>query len=254
MPVERATPLTCYLPPLPIGPTQPPQPAAPGTLSFSCPSTVCWPHSGGGCDSIFCLVLHWFPGVCEKLCWTCSLKKVVFTWVVPGRSLGVKVGLSKINLLICSLTHSFFFLNQQASRESLSSSLSGDVSEVSLSSQQGALGAPVTPQPSGSPAAMAPQVPATPSKVGVRARLRLVNPAHRVNSCYISSMSLLNQGEPAVSSKVEFFYFMCAGMSFPKNYWKHLLEELLSVLLDLIVEMPGSIFWEKSSKYPPFTL
>lgn len=53
---------------------------------------------------------------------------------------------------------------KKASRESLSSSLSGDVSEVSLSSQQGALGAPVTPQPSGSPAAMAPQGPATPSK------------------------------------------------------------------------------------------
>ncbi|XP_022614105.1 dynactin subunit 1-like isoform X3 [Seriola dumerili] len=53
--------------------------------------------------------------------------------------------------------------SKQASRESLSSSLSGDVSEVGLSSHQGALGAPVVPQPSGSPAAAA--VPATPSKV-----------------------------------------------------------------------------------------
>ncbi|XP_038135050.1 dynactin subunit 1-like isoform X3 [Cyprinodon tularosa] len=53
----------------------------------------------------------------------------------------------------------------RASRESLSASLSGDVSEGSLSSQQGALGAPVTPQPSGSPAALAPQTPAPPSKV-----------------------------------------------------------------------------------------
>ncbi|XP_022614107.1 dynactin subunit 1-like isoform X5 [Seriola dumerili] len=52
--------------------------------------------------------------------------------------------------------------SKQASRESLSSSLSGDVSEVGLSSHQGALGAPVVPQPSGSPAAAA--VPATPSK------------------------------------------------------------------------------------------
>ncbi|XP_022614103.1 dynactin subunit 1-like isoform X1 [Seriola dumerili] len=52
---------------------------------------------------------------------------------------------------------------KKASRESLSSSLSGDVSEVGLSSHQGALGAPVVPQPSGSPAAAA--VPATPSKV-----------------------------------------------------------------------------------------
>ncbi|XP_038586412.1 dynactin subunit 1-like isoform X1 [Micropterus salmoides] len=52
-----------------------------------------------------------------------------------------------------------------ASRESLSSALSGDVSEAGLSSHQGALGAPVMPQPSGSPAAMAASVPATPSKV-----------------------------------------------------------------------------------------
>ncbi|XP_069015330.1 dynactin subunit 1-like isoform X4 [Embiotoca jacksoni] len=51
----------------------------------------------------------------------------------------------------------------KASRESLLSPLSGDVSEVSLSSQQGALGAPVVPQPSGSPSAAA--APATPSKV-----------------------------------------------------------------------------------------
>ncbi|XP_035861589.1 dynactin subunit 1-like isoform X8 [Sander lucioperca] len=51
----------------------------------------------------------------------------------------------------------------KASRESLSH-LSGDVSEASLSSHQGALGAPVIPQPSGSPAAVAVPVPATPSK------------------------------------------------------------------------------------------
>uniref|UniRef100_UPI0037E8F89A dynactin subunit 1-like isoform X4 n=1 Tax=Semicossyphus pulcher TaxID=241346 RepID=UPI0037E8F89A len=56
-------------------------------------------------------------------------------------------------------------LSLMASRESLSSSLSGDVSEVGLSSHQGALGAPVMPQPSGSPAAVVAQVPATPSKV-----------------------------------------------------------------------------------------
>ncbi|XP_044039425.1 dynactin subunit 1-like isoform X9 [Siniperca chuatsi] len=54
---------------------------------------------------------------------------------------------------------------KKASRESLSSSLSGDVSETGFSSHQGALGAPVMPQPSGSPAAMAAPVPATPSKV-----------------------------------------------------------------------------------------
>ncbi|KAM7377510.1 hypothetical protein PAMA_014016 [Pampus argenteus] len=54
---------------------------------------------------------------------------------------------------------------KQASRESLSSSLSGDVSEAGPSSHQGTLGAPVMPQPSGSPAAVAPSVPATPSKV-----------------------------------------------------------------------------------------
>uniref|UniRef100_A0A3B3VNT9 Dynactin 1a n=1 Tax=Poecilia latipinna TaxID=48699 RepID=A0A3B3VNT9_9TELE len=40
----------------------------------------------------------------------------------------------------------------------------GDVSEVSLSSQQVALAAPVTPLPSSSPASVAPQAPVTPSK------------------------------------------------------------------------------------------
>ncbi|KAM9717285.1 dynactin subunit 1-like isoform 5-T5 [Menidia menidia] len=54
---------------------------------------------------------------------------------------------------------------KKASRESLSSSLSGDVSEVSLTSQQGALGAPVVPQPGGSPVVAAASVPLTPSKV-----------------------------------------------------------------------------------------
>ncbi|XP_040887100.1 dynactin subunit 1-like isoform X2 [Toxotes jaculatrix] len=54
---------------------------------------------------------------------------------------------------------------KKASRETLSSSLSGDVSEVGLSSHQGALGAPVVPQPSGSPAASTAPVQATPSKV-----------------------------------------------------------------------------------------
>ncbi|XP_053271556.1 dynactin subunit 1 isoform X1 [Pleuronectes platessa] len=50
------------------------------------------------------------------------------------------------------------------SRESLSSSLSGDVSEAGVSPHQGALGAPIVPQPSGSPAPVASGVPATPSK------------------------------------------------------------------------------------------
>ncbi|XP_054608464.1 dynactin subunit 1-like isoform X3 [Dunckerocampus dactyliophorus] len=49
----------------------------------------------------------------------------------------------------------------KASRESLSS---GDVNEVGLSTPQGALGAPVIPQPGGSPTAAATSVPATPSK------------------------------------------------------------------------------------------
>ncbi|XP_067436597.1 dynactin subunit 1-like isoform X2 [Thunnus thynnus] len=55
-------------------------------------------------------------------------------------------------------------LSLRASRESLSSSLSGDVSEAGLSSHQGALGAPVVPQPSGSPAAVATPGPAAQSK------------------------------------------------------------------------------------------
>ncbi|XP_034532295.1 dynactin subunit 1-like isoform X5 [Notolabrus celidotus] len=53
---------------------------------------------------------------------------------------------------------------KQASRESLSSSVLGDVSEAGLSSHQGPLGAPVMPQPSVSPSA-ASQGPSTPSKV-----------------------------------------------------------------------------------------
>ncbi|KAF7657119.1 hypothetical protein LDENG_00032000 [Lucifuga dentata] len=52
----------------------------------------------------------------------------------------------------------------KASRESLSTSMSGDGSEAGLSSHQGALGAPIVPQPTGSPAAVAAPVPATPSK------------------------------------------------------------------------------------------
>ncbi|KAL3046591.1 hypothetical protein OYC64_004556 [Pagothenia borchgrevinki] len=52
-----------------------------------------------------------------------------------------------------------------ASRESLSTSLSGDVSEAAHPSHPAALGAPVMPQPSGSTAASAAAVPATPSKV-----------------------------------------------------------------------------------------
>ncbi|XP_034019960.1 dynactin subunit 1-like isoform X1 [Thalassophryne amazonica] len=50
----------------------------------------------------------------------------------------------------------------KASRENLSSSVSGDISEAGLSSHQGALGGPVVPQPGGSPAAVA--VVAGPSK------------------------------------------------------------------------------------------
>ncbi|XP_034532294.1 dynactin subunit 1-like isoform X4 [Notolabrus celidotus] len=53
---------------------------------------------------------------------------------------------------------------KKASRESLSSSVLGDVSEAGLSSHQGPLGAPVMPQPSVSPSA-ASQGPSTPSKV-----------------------------------------------------------------------------------------
>ncbi|KAM3857819.1 dynactin subunit 1-like [Diretmus argenteus] len=55
-------------------------------------------------------------------------------------------------------------LVMQTPRTGFTSSLSGDVSEAGLSSQ-GALGAPVIPQPSGSMAAAATPAPATPSKV-----------------------------------------------------------------------------------------
>ncbi|XP_056298596.1 dynactin subunit 1-like isoform X5 [Pseudoliparis swirei] len=52
-----------------------------------------------------------------------------------------------------------------ASRESLTSPLSGDVSEASPPPNPGALAAPVVPQPGGSPAAVAAPVPAPLSKV-----------------------------------------------------------------------------------------
>ncbi|KAM3590318.1 uncharacterized protein V6R79_007531 [Siganus canaliculatus] len=55
-------------------------------------------------------------------------------------------------------------LSRTASRESLGPTLT-EVSEVGLSSQQGALAAPIVPQPSGTPAAGAASVPGTPSKV-----------------------------------------------------------------------------------------
>ncbi|XP_031144269.1 dynactin subunit 1-like isoform X3 [Sander lucioperca] len=80
-------------------------------------------------------------------------------WTTPSR---LTPAISLPSLLVRSSGRSN--LPRMASRESLSH-LSGDVSEASLSSHQGALGAPVIPQPSGSPAAVAVPVPATPSKV-----------------------------------------------------------------------------------------
>ncbi|XP_075890184.1 dynactin subunit 1-like isoform X3 [Nelusetta ayraudi] len=55
-------------------------------------------------------------------------------------------------------------LSKTASRESLTSSASGDVSEAGLPANQGALGAPVMPQPSGSSAAAPAAAAAAPSK------------------------------------------------------------------------------------------
>ncbi|XP_029310303.1 dynactin subunit 1-like isoform X2 [Cottoperca gobio] len=81
-------------------------------------------------------------------------------WSNPGR---LKPAISLPSLLTRPPNRTSLPL--RASRESLSSSLSGDVSEAGLSSHQGALGAPVMPQPSGSPAAVATPVPATSSKV-----------------------------------------------------------------------------------------
>ncbi|XP_053716592.1 dynactin subunit 1-like isoform X3 [Synchiropus splendidus] len=83
-------------------------------------------------------------------------------WTTPSR---LTPATSLPTLLIRSPAHPNMLL--RASRENLTSSLSGDVSEAGLSSNQGALGAPMVPQPSGTPAAapVASTVPATPSKV-----------------------------------------------------------------------------------------
>ncbi|XP_041635097.1 dynactin subunit 1-like isoform X2 [Cheilinus undulatus] len=76
-------------------------------------------------------------------------------WSTPGR---LTPAASLPSLLVPPSGSS---LSVMASRESLPSSLSGDVSEAE---HKGALGAPVMPQPSGTPAAVAAQAPATPSK------------------------------------------------------------------------------------------
>ncbi|XP_037615356.1 dynactin subunit 1-like isoform X4 [Sebastes umbrosus] len=81
-----------------------------------------------------------------------SVKK----WNTPSR-------LTPATSLLSLLVRSSHRSSLTASRESLASSLSGDVSEAGLSSHQGALVAPVMPQPGGSAAAAA--GPATPTKV-----------------------------------------------------------------------------------------
>ncbi|XP_029931701.1 dynactin subunit 1-like isoform X2 [Myripristis murdjan] len=80
-------------------------------------------------------------------------------WSTPGRLVSAT---SLPSLLIRSACRSPSL--PMTPKSSLASSLSGDVSEAGLSSQ-GALAAPVVPQPSGSPAAPATPAPATPSKV-----------------------------------------------------------------------------------------
>uniref|UniRef100_A0A667XRA5 Dynactin subunit 1 n=1 Tax=Myripristis murdjan TaxID=586833 RepID=A0A667XRA5_9TELE len=79
-------------------------------------------------------------------------------WSTPGRLVSAT---SLPSLLIRSACRSPSL--PMTPKSSLASSLSGDVSEAGLSSQ-GALAAPVVPQPSGSPAAPATPAPATPSK------------------------------------------------------------------------------------------
>ncbi|KAK5848551.1 hypothetical protein PBY51_006154 [Eleginops maclovinus] len=83
-------------------------------------------------------------------------------WSTPGR---LTPATSLPSLLIRPTIRSNLPLPLMSSRESLSTSLSGDVSEAGLPSHPAALGAPVMPQPSGSPAATAAAIPSTPSKV-----------------------------------------------------------------------------------------
>lgn len=95
------------------------------------------------------------------------MKHWIFYWVLLCLGEALQILNTLPSPLPSSVSPSRTCLGEQASRESLSTSLSGDVSEAGLSSHQGALGAPVVPQPSGSPAAAAAApVPATPSKVG----------------------------------------------------------------------------------------
>lgn len=115
-------------------------------------------ESGGTAYNTACSFFYWVH--CGRS--SCFLIIVLFTDI---QMLNTHLSLSVSSLIFLLSTLSNTYL-RQASRESLSSSLSGDVSEAGLSSTQGALGAPVMPQPSGSHAAVPAPVPATPSKVG----------------------------------------------------------------------------------------
>lgn len=116
-------------------------------------------------------------------------EKLLFIWLFTDSQVSF-LSLSSLIFLFSTLFNTHPFIGQQASRESLSSSLSGDVSEAGLSSTQGAFGAPVTPQPSGSPAAAAAPVSATPSKVGHRHRRNWKNCGPVIKGFLISHLIL----------------------------------------------------------------
>ncbi|KAM4611889.1 dynactin subunit 1-like isoform 3-T3 [Polymixia lowei] len=88
-----------------------------------------------------------------------EIPKTTKQWSTPGRLVSAT---SLPSLLVRSSGRPPSLL--MTPRTGFSPSLSGDVSEAGLSSQ-GALAAPVIPQPSGSPAATAAPAPSTPSKV-----------------------------------------------------------------------------------------
>ncbi|TNN50489.1 Dynactin subunit 1 [Liparis tanakae] len=72
----------------------------------------------------------------------------------------------------CEENHGIFVRQSQASRESLTSPLSGDVSEAGPPPHPGALAAPVVPQPGGSPAAVAAPTPLSKDEESMRAQVK----------------------------------------------------------------------------------
>lgn len=127
-------------------------------------------------------------------------------WVPGGESCLVsELILLETRLDVLLVTH--ISLGLQASRESLTSSASGDVSEASLPSNQGALGAPVMPQPSGLPAAAPAAAPAAPSKVAHTRKNTAGEPLHIIfiSLSHATHLILFHRSERSSSTSCSSF-------------------------------------------------